>query len=63
MGQTIDDMFAVNPQTELLGPFTDADAGTVSARVRHTIFLPTPYIGMFLNRDFSPKEAWLQLCS
>ena len=46
-----------------MGPFTNDDAGTVSTRVRHTIFLPAPYVGIFLNRNLSPKEAWLQLWS
>ena len=59
--QTIDDAFAANPLTERLGPFTNADAGTVTARVRHTIFLPSPYISLFLDRELTPKEAWLQL--
>jgi len=60
-GQTIDDEFAANPQSELLGPFGNTDAGTMAARVRHTIILPAPYVGMFLNWYLSPKEAWLQL--
>ena len=56
-------MFAANPQTERLGPFNNSDAGTVSARVRHAIFIPAPYVGMFVNRNLSPKEAWSQLRS
>ena len=41
---------AVNSKVELLGPFTAKDAGVDYLRLRKTIYLPSPYVGMFLKR-------------
>jgi hypothetical protein len=55
---TIDATLAGAPELEVLGPYAQGEAGTELIKVRRTCFVPPKYVGMFLGRPLSPKEAW-----
>ena len=41
-----------------LGPFNAGDADTELVRLRHTCFVPAPYVSLFLTKPLTPREAW-----
>ena len=43
-------------------PFTPANADVETLRVCKTIYLPSPFFSIFLERDLTPAEAWKRLC-
>ena len=43
-------------------PFTSTDANVEPLRICKTIYLPTPFIGIFLIRDLTPMETWTLFC-
>ena len=51
-------LIAANPRPVLVGPFQNGDAGTEVVRVRRTIFVPPPYVPLFLEEDLEPVEAY-----
>ena len=57
----IDAALSLDPDADLLGPFTAADADVEPLHVRKTIYLPAPFVGLFLERDITPAEAWNRL--
>ena len=58
----IDAALELDPDTDLLGPFTTANSGVEPLCIRKTIYLPTPFVGNFLYRDLTPTEAWNHIC-
>ena len=48
MKLAIDAELARDLTMDLLGPFTDADAENEPLHVRKMIYLPTPFVGLFL---------------
>jgi hypothetical protein len=55
---TIDAILAGQPDVELLGPYAQGEAGTELIKVRCTCFVPPKYVGMFLGKPLTPREAW-----
>ena len=45
----------------MLGPYGAGDAGVESIRCRKTVYVPAPYVGLFLSSDLTPVEAWQRL--
>ena len=58
----IDAPLAADLETDLLRPFSSTDADVDPLRVRKTIYIPTPFVGLFLKRYFTSAEAWTHLC-
>ena len=61
MEQAIDNALSANPELDLLGLSTKDNADIESIRVRKTIYLPAPYVGVFLERDLTPDKVWSRL--
>ena len=59
--QAIDAALAANPKLDLLGPFFAEGADMDSIRVRNIIYLPDPFLGIFLQRNLTPAKAWSHL--
>ena len=47
-----------DPDLKLLGPCGAGDAGVESIRCRKTVYVPAPYVGLFLGSDLTSIEAW-----
>ena len=45
----------------VVGPYNADDAGTEIVRVRNVVYLPSPYIPIFLENRMLPKEAYLRV--
>ena len=58
-----DAVLAANPDTDLLGGLFSMGANVEPLRVCKTIYLPTPFFGIFLEWDLIPMESWNCLCS
>ena len=54
----IDEALVRDTKTDLLGPFAITNADMEALRVQKTIYLPTPIVGFFLERDLAHTEAW-----
>ena len=50
-----------DPDTTLLRTFSSTYMDVEPLRVRKTIYLPTPFVGLFHERDLTPAEAWTRL--
>ena len=48
---------------DLLGLFTTTDTDMEASRILRTIYLPAPFVGLFLERNLTHMEAWTYLCS
>jgi hypothetical protein len=57
----IDQAFAGNPETQLLGPHDNDEAGTEVIRVRQAMLVPFRYVRILLPGPLTPREAWVQL--
>ena len=62
MAQAIHVALSADPKTDLLGPFTTDDADVDAIHVQKTIYLPSPFTGIFLERDLALVQAWSRLC-
>ena len=62
MDLAIDAALAYEPYTNLLGPFNSTYADAEPLRILNTIYLPAPFVGLFLKRDLTPADAWTRLC-
>ena len=58
----INTALVVNPNVNLMGPFTSTDANVEPLCVHNKIYLPTPFFRLFLERDLTPMEAWTRFC-
>ena len=45
----------------IVGPYNTGDADTETIRVRNVVYLPSPYIPLFLGNRMLPKEAYLRV--
>ena len=48
------------PPPLLMGPYANADAGTEVIRTRRTMYVPPRYVGLFLEEDLAPVEAYIR---
>ena len=58
----IDTSLSGNPNVTLLGPYGAGDAGVEIICCCKTVYVPAPYVGLFLSADLSPVESWNRLC-
>ena len=56
--QSIDTALTSDPELDLLGPFAADESDVEVICVSKTIYLPTPFVGVFLERNLTPVEAW-----
>ena len=63
MGLAIDTVQADNPDTDLLGPFYSTDTNVEPLLIRKTIYLPAPFVGIFLRRYLMLVESCTRLHS
>jgi hypothetical protein len=59
--EVLDQLPVAEPESELLGPFGNEDAGTDVIRVRQAILVPFRYVRILLQRPLTPQEAWVQV--
>ena len=59
----IDAELSADPYTNLLGPFYSTDVNMEPLCICKTIYLPAPFVGIFLKQDLTPVEDWTRLCS
>ena len=57
MADSIDVDPSVDPIVENIGPFSADDTGVETLHIYKTIYLPAPYIGIFLGSDITSVEA------
>ena len=57
IAQAIDAALPAKPKLDLLGPFFAEGVDMDSIRVRKIIYLPAPFLGIFLERNLTPAEA------
>ena len=57
----INTTLTADPNAKLLGPLTSIDANLEPLCIRKTIYLPAPFIEIFLKWDLPPVEAWTRL--
>ena len=57
----IDTYLAGDANLTLLGPYGAGDAGVETIRCRKTVYVPAPYVGLFLGAALTPIEAWHRL--
>ena len=55
---TIDTSLACDANLTLLGPYGAGDAGVEIIRCFKTVYVPAPYVGLFLGSNLTPIEAW-----
>ena len=60
---SIDSAMASDLNTDLLGPFSSKFANVEPICVRKTIYLPAPYMFIFLEWYLTSVEAWARLTS
>ena len=53
----IDTSLARDPNVTLLGPCGAGDAGAEIIHCQKTVYVPAPYVGLFLSADLSPVES------
>ena len=61
MNLAIDVELTQNPDSDLLGIFTAADAGVEPLHSGKMIYLPTHFVGIFLDQYLRTVEAWTRL--
>ena len=59
--QVIDAALASDLKLDLMGPFTMDDADMDAIHFRNTIYLPAPFLGIFLERDLTPFKVLSRL--
>ena len=59
--KVIESALSENLNLDLLGPLSADDSDMEVIRIKKTIYLPTPYVGIFLERDLTPNYAWSRL--
>ena len=52
---------AADQNVDLLGTLSSKDARIDAMPVCNRIYLPAPYVGMFLKCNLTPDKAWSQL--
>ena len=57
----IDTALDTNPDTDPLGPFSSTDTNAEPLCVRRTIYLLVNFVGLLLELDLTPMEAWTRL--
>ena len=60
---SIDTVLTANPYIDLLGPFYYTDVNVEPLHIRNNIYLLTLFVGIFLEQDLTPIEAWTCICS
>ena len=58
---TMDAVLAQDLDTDLMCPFTVTKVDMEPLHVRKIIYLPVPLVGLFLERDIMPTEAWTHI--
>ena len=53
--QVIESALSENLNLDLLGPLSADNSDMEVIRIKKTIYLPTPYVGIFLERDLTPN--------
>ena len=53
--QVIESALSENLNLDLLGPLSADNSYMEVIRIKKTIYLPTPYVGIFLERDLTPN--------
>ena len=61
IADAIDAALDSNPSEDIIGKFYTNNNGVNKVCVHITIYLPAPYMGMFLKQDLTPAEAWSRL--
>ena len=56
--QTIDAVLATNTKLDLLGPFAADNIDVDAIHISNTIYLTSPFLGIFLERNLTPVKAW-----
>ena len=46
---------------ERVGPYLVDQEGTELVQVRYTVYVPPPYVDLVMNKELSPREAYLRL--
>ena len=54
----IDAALYVIPKMNVLGMFSVENADVYAIHVKKTIYLPAPYVRIFLKRELMPAETW-----
>ena len=54
----IDNSLTADPNAQVLGPWTAADAGAIQTRTRSTCYVPPAYVNLFLAGPLTPRQAW-----
>ena len=57
----IDTALAANLDTNLLGTLYSMNVNMNPPRVRKTIYLPAPFVGLLLKQDLKPVDSWTHL--
>ena len=57
----IDASLASDPNLTLSGPYRVGDAGVETIRCCKIVYVPAPYVGLFLSANLTPIEAWHRL--
>ena len=63
MAQAIYAALSYGFEIYLLGPFATNAPDVDTIRIRKTIYLPALFVGIFLERDLAPVDAWSRLNS
>ena len=53
----IDAAIAGDAGLKMLGPYGAGDAGVESVRCCKTVYVPAPYVGLFLGGNLTPPQA------
>ena len=57
----IDTSLSGYPNVTLMGPYGAGDTRVEIIRYRKTVYVPAPYVRLFLSAGLSPLEAWSRL--
>lgn len=55
------ELWAHEPDVELLGPFAEDDANVRQSRTRRLMYVPPRFLPIVINRRLSPRELWVDL--
>ena len=50
-----------SPKLDLMGTFSTDNTDMDALRIRNIIYLPNLFVGIFLERELTPVEAWICL--
>ena len=57
----IDTPLSGDANVTIIGPYGAGDAGVEIIRCHKKVYVPAPYVGLFLCADLTPVEAWNRL--